>query len=117
MQHISTIEQFAELTHNINNLRFYVNIISVAQSGMSRKMRFYIALNNNMINITDFLSKYLKYTFHKKSHSIIVRGYGMDMVFVVLNNLKQQIQHESANMADLQKLQNIKINANNYHVI
>ncbi len=117
MKHISTLEKFTELTNNIDDLKFYVNIVSVAQSCKSRKMRFYIALSNELINITNFLSEYLGYTFHKESYSIVIKGGGMDMVQKVLNDLRLALQNQSANMADLKALQNIKIHTNNYSVI
>ena len=69
----------------------YGDVKSVSSSGMSRKIAFYIAKDNKIINITYLVSMILdekEPTTNKYNNWVInVRGVGMDMVFHCIYSL------------------------------
>ena len=40
------------LGENPEKLRFYINVVHVSQSGMSRDIKFYIIRDNTLLNLT-----------------------------------------------------------------
>lgn len=63
--------------------KVYVKINSVSRSGMSRKMSFYVAEGDRIINITEDIHN-LKWYGKYKNRELTVGGCGMDMVFAAL---------------------------------
>lgn len=70
----------------VRGRKVYVNLVSVSASGMSRKMKFYIAIDGEIRNVTYPIAGALGYAL-TNDDCIRVSGGGMDMVFSVLSNL------------------------------
>lgn len=69
--------------------KVYANIVSVAKSGMSRRVKFYIVYDGNIVEITNELEAIIdcknikeldleNITYHDRG--TIIRGCGMDVV-------------------------------------
>lgn len=74
------------------NKKFYANIVSVSNSGMSRKIKYYIIKNNQLIDITSYICETVGYKEDSKTWALKVGGCGMDMVWDVLYNLQRTLQ-------------------------
>ncbi len=73
------------------NSQFFVNIISVAKSGMSRKIRIYVLKDNRLLDCTYAISKIIRRSYDRKNHGIKVTGCSMNMIFHTLYTLSYQI--------------------------
>lgn len=74
----------------------YIQIVSVSKSGLSRKMKFYIASEDEIINITremktlykiNNIDEYDKKYSISNSEPLLVKGIGMNMCFAVINSI------------------------------
>ena len=65
----------------------YTVIRSVAKSGMSRRIDFYVIKDNQPIFITGWIANYLGYSRKIDKDGIRVDGCGMDMGFSVVYDL------------------------------
>lgn len=74
---------------NKNDL-FIVSIPSVSSSGMSRKMKFAINKNGELIRVTHLFAKVLKKKF-LDDDTIRVQGCGMDMVFATIDRFLAEL--------------------------
>lgn len=63
---------------------------SVAKSGMSRTIAFYMIENNNLIDITCVIAQVLGHKLQRDC-TIRVKGCGMDMVFATLSAFASKI--------------------------
>lgn len=63
----------------------YVIIRTVARSGMSRTMEFYIVRDGRMQWITPLIQRLTGFNWTKNGQSIRVNGCGMDMAFHAVN--------------------------------
>lgn len=63
----------------------YVIIRSVARSGMSRTMDFYVVRDGRMEWVTPLIQRLGKFSWAKDGQSIRVYGCGMDMAFHAVN--------------------------------
>lgn len=66
------------------------SIKSVAKSGMSRTIAFYMIENNQIIDITQVIAQVLGHTL-QRDYTIRVRGCGMDMIFATLSAFASRI--------------------------
>lgn len=69
--------------------KIYGNIVSVAKSGMSRKMCYYVVSNNEILNIDYLISQVLDYPRDKKTGAIIKKGCGYDPLFHTVYDLSK----------------------------
>lgn len=76
--------------------KVYIQITSVSKSGLSRKMKFYIVLNDEIVNITreiktlykiNNIDEYDKKYSISNSEPLLVKGVGMNMCFAVINSI------------------------------
>ncbi len=73
-----------------NGARVYVSIASVSSSGMSRTMRVFTIMDNQLYNVTWYVGKVLGWTVKDNKYGqrvIKVDGTGMDMAFHLVNCL------------------------------
>jgi hypothetical protein len=63
----------------------YTSLVSVARSGMTRRIKCYIVKDNEINNISFFVARFLEWSLNDKG--IKVEGCGMDMGFHTVNNL------------------------------
>lgn len=68
------------------NDKIYINVVSVSNSGMSRKMTFHIVQGKEIRNITHLVSIVAGYNTDN-NYNLKVSGCGMDMGFSVVYNL------------------------------
>ena len=66
------------------------SVKSVAKSGMSRTISFYLIENNQPIDITCVIAQVLGHTLQRDC-TIRVRGCGMDMIFATLSAFASRI--------------------------
>lgn len=66
------------------------SVKSVAKSGMSRTISFYIIENNKPIDITCVIAQVLGHTLQRDC-TIRVKGCGMDMIFATLSAFASKI--------------------------
>jgi hypothetical protein len=92
------------------------SIVSVSQSGMTRKMNFYYIDNNELIYCNDLIEVVAGYK-RDKNNCIIVSGCGMDMIFSVLYNFNMSLVHKDG--VKLEHYDNCRywIDANNYKAV
>ena len=62
------------------NTKIYAIVRSVARSGMSRTMSFFMVEDGELINITHVVARVCWYRFNKDNWTIRVNGCGMDMI-------------------------------------
>lgn len=74
-----------ELLESVRGKKIACNIVSVSRSGMTRRMRFYACVDDDMKEITYLIGAIAGYS-QDKNHDLIVGGCGMDMIFSVLSN-------------------------------
>ncbi len=74
-----------ELLESIRGKKIACNIVSVSRSGMTRKMRFYACVDDDIKEITYLIGAIAGYS-QDKNHDLIVGGCGMNMIFSVLSN-------------------------------
>ena len=74
----------------------YIQIVSVSKSGLSRKMKFYIVVEGEIVNITreikalykiNGINEYNWKYYTSDSKPLLVRGVGMNMCFAVINSI------------------------------
>lgn len=84
------------LIEKIRNGELYIKIVSVSKSGLSRKMKFYIADNSYIIDVTkqiktlykiNNIKKYEKEFIKYDYKPLKVNGVGMNMCFAVINDI------------------------------
>ena len=66
--------------------KIYAIVRSVARSGMSRTMSFYMVEDGELINITHVVAEVCGYKLNEDNWTIRVRGCGMDMIFATLDH-------------------------------
>lgn len=69
----------------------YTSVEQVSRSGMSRHIKTFISVNNEILNITYFVARALGYRISDKTGGLVVSGCGMDMGFHVVMNLSYAI--------------------------
>lgn len=67
------------------NTRIYAIVRSVARSGMSRTMSFFMVEDGELINITHVVARVCGYKLNEDNWTIRVCGCGMNMIFFVLD--------------------------------
>lgn len=67
------------------NTKIYAIVRSVARSGMSRTMSFFMVEDGGLINITHVVARVCGYKLNEDNWTIRVRGCGMNMIFFVLD--------------------------------
>lgn len=74
----------------------YIQIVSVSKSGLSRKMKFYIISEGEIVNITREIKTLYKINnideYDRKYNTcdnkpLLVKGVGMNMCFAVINSI------------------------------
>lgn len=84
------------LIEKIRNGELYIKIVSVSRSVLSRRMKFYVANNSYIIDVTKHIKTLYKINNIKKyeeefiKHNyepLKVNGVGMDMCFAVVNDI------------------------------
>ena len=80
-------ERYNRIANAINTGNIIVNIVSVSSSGMSRRMRFYIADKDGTIDWITCTVGHLLGMKTDKNGCLLVRGCGMDMCFAMVCNL------------------------------
>lgn len=65
----------------------YTSLESVSASGMSRRIKCYIAIDNDIINIDWYIQKLGLYKIDQNKGGLKVSGCGSDMGFEVVYNL------------------------------
>lgn len=105
----------------IRGKKIVVNIYSVSQSGMTRKMKFYIIDPNgyngqpDLINITHIMAK-IDGKKLDKNDCLTVQGCGMDMVFHELSNLNYKMaRRDTGDMGT--NYSTYFVDANNYRMV
>ena len=85
----------------------YATVTSVARSGMSRHIKYYVIdANKELINITYFIAVLLNEPYNDNK-GVRVQGVGMDMIFNTLYRLNgAMIDNEDMNDEDKQKARN-----------
>lgn len=92
--------------------RVCANVVSVSKSGMSRKVKFYIARDNRIIDVTHHLrvmhdcntinteevEKILENTSWNRE-PIVLKGCGMDLIGYYLFNITKNFESEEAKTA------------------
>lgn len=69
--------------------KIYGNVVSVAKSGMSRKMNYYIVSNNEILDINFLICQVLDYKQDKQTGAIIKKGCGYDPLFHTVYGLSK----------------------------
>lgn len=87
-----TIELIDEVKQALIEGNFHIDVVSVARSGMSRKLKLYIVHNNKIIELP---VEYLKLAGCNQSGRI--NGCGMDMLWLAHNNLCKALFNKLAN--------------------
>lgn len=77
------------------NAKIYVNLVSVSKSGMTRRLKFYTIIDDELQNITDIIAKGLGQNLDKND-CIIARGCGADMIFHTLYRFASNIGFKDA---------------------
>ena len=72
-----------ELLESLKGEKIYCVIKSVSNSGMTRRMVFYVQLQNELYYLNDIIAKLTGFKIDKNGY-LVVQGCGMDMVFEVL---------------------------------
>lgn len=70
--------------------KVFASITSVARSGMSRWLKFYILDTDKKTEITKYIANFLDYR-HEWEKGLQVGGCGVDMIFSVLSNLNYEM--------------------------
>ena len=82
--------------------KVYGIVTHVASSGMSRHIDFYVALEAGEIRcINHYIKKLAGYGYARNSHSILVSGCGMDMVFAVVDDLSRVLYKKGSKLKKL----------------
>ena len=71
------------------NTKVYTKCHHVSSSGMTRHISVYVARNNEIIDITWYVSNVIGYKRNFKDGGLIVGGCGMDMGFHVVYSLSR----------------------------
>ena len=69
--------------------KIYGNVVSVAKSGMSHKMNYYIVSNNEILDINFLICQVLDYKQDKQTGAIIKKGCGYDPLFHTVYGLSK----------------------------
>ena len=72
------------------NTTIIASVKSVAKSGMSRTIAFYMIENNKIVDITHVIAQVLGHTLQRDC-TIRVKGCGMDMIFATLSAFASKI--------------------------
>lgn len=92
--------------------RVYVNVVSVSRSGMSRKVKFYIAIDSRIVDVTHHLrvmhdsntlntaelDKILENT-EWNNKPIVLKGCGMDLIGYYLFSITKNFESEESKNA------------------
>lgn len=103
---------FEAIKEALARSRVYVNVVSVSRSGMSRRVKFYIAKDSRIVDVTHRLrvmhdsntlnttelEKILK-TTDWNSESIVLRGCGMDLIGYYLFSITKNFESEESKNA------------------
>jgi hypothetical protein len=76
------------------NTVIYSIVRSVSQSGLSRKIDFYVIKDERPVWITPAIRDFLGYKQDDKSGALKVSGTGMDMAFHVVNSLGYKLHQD-----------------------
>lgn len=72
--------------------KIYAIVRSVARSGMSRTMSFFMVEDRELINITHVVAQVCGYRLNKDNWTIRVHGCGMNMIFFVLDRFSDNLR-------------------------
>ena len=72
------------------NATIVASVKSVAKSGMSRCIAFYMIENNHLMDITPVIAQVLGHKL-QRDYTIRVKGCGMDMIFATLSAFASKI--------------------------
>ncbi len=79
---------------SVKGYQIYARIVSVAKSGLSRRMEFAIVKDNHILNITQNIATALAEPYDY-GRGMNVKGCGMDMIFYILTQLNYALaNHE-----------------------
>lgn len=70
--------------------KVYGIVRSVARSGMSRTIDFYVVKDNRLVYLTGYMSKVLNIACNKQG-ALKVQGCGMDMIFACVYELSMSL--------------------------
>jgi hypothetical protein len=71
--------------------RVYTKVNHVSSSGMTRHISCYVARDNQIIDITWYVSQVIGERRNSKDGGIVVSGCGMDMGFALVYSLSQSL--------------------------
>lgn len=73
----------------------WAKVVRVSSSGMSRNIRLYIVVDNNIIDITYWAAKALEWRYKGDGYNegIVVSGCGMDMLYHTVYTLSYSIDN------------------------
>ena len=71
--------------------KIYAIVRSVARSGMSRTMSFFMVEDGELINITHVVARVCGYRLNKDNWTIRVGGCGMDMIAHTLDHFASKL--------------------------
>jgi hypothetical protein len=81
-----------EYLKDYRSLKLQATIVSVAKSGMSRKIKFFIIKDSHLINITENIARLLESNEkHPAADGMRVSGCGTDMIFHTIVCLNYKI--------------------------
>lgn len=100
---------FEDIKEALVRSRVYVNVVSVSRSGMSRKVKFYIAKDRRIIDVTHHLrvmhdsntldttelEETLKNT-EWNNKPIVLQGCGMDLIGYYLFSITKNFESEES---------------------
>ena len=91
------------------NTKIYVNLVSVSKSRMTRRIKFYTIVDNELQNITDIIAGALGQKLDK-NYCVVAKGCGVDVFFHTLYRFAMRIGFESQKALSL-------VWVNHYHKI
>jgi len=74
-----------------SNRNLYISLVSFSRIGLSRKVKCYIIVNNELINVTYEVANELGLRFDSKRGGVLLHDCGMDMGFWLAATLTQKV--------------------------
>ena len=93
MSKMNTIEIFKDFLESQKQKELYIQVTSVSKSGMSRKMKVRLVLDNRILNVTFHVAMLLEKKMNDDG-SITVRGCGMDMCEHLVMTISRRLYDE-----------------------
>jgi hypothetical protein len=99
---METIEIFKGWLDKQEKKELYVQVMSVAKSGMSRRVKVYLVLNNRIMHVTRHVSKVIDYTL-LNDNTIRIGGCGYNIADWLVKRVSKEL-YENENLIDYNTL-------------